>query len=468
MGFLDRAKSSFSDRFSGDEIVRRGTFGAREEEEPEAVEPEEKPSREPKPKRQPKPKLPRAPKPSRTIPKSEPEEFEDEDFGIDSNAATAESYDFPEPEAVPVIDRNQLVDLSKDEGQSVPEVLKSMRISETFSIDDGILFVDEELASQEFSTQAPYGYDMGEVDFFLTKTQRSVAEYVKLLRIRNDDVVKLATRISDMSVELNNIRFNSEVANGINIMASGGDDDALAVDLQEARSKVSRLQEQLDRFEAQGRPTQQDENVLADLRNDLAAERVARARFEGEANDLRAHLALLEEEYDIRVFSDSGDIEAPVSDSGYESYTEQRSGQFQESSGSDRAEQELYAEENSYQKVGRDHWLPGLENEDGLPAISDEEEGLPDSGGFEFEEDSLEELPIGSFEDSTGGFEQSSADFNDSAFTPDPYQNLDEFLERNLDGFPDDNSSSTDAADGTLGDDDPDDDGFQYSFERKL
>ena len=461
MGFFDRAKNSLSDRFSGDEVVRKGTFGSRDEElEEEPIE--EAPVSEPKAKRQPRPKLPRAPKPQRRLPETEPEEFQDGAFG-DSGQ---DSYEFAE-EPAPVIDKNQLVDLSKDEGQSVSDILKSMQIKETFTIDEGILFVDEELASQEFATQAPYGYDMGEVDFFLGKTQRSVAEYVKLLRVRNDNVVKLATRISDLMVELNNIRFNSEVANGINIMASSGDDDALAVELQEARSKASRLQEELDRLQSSGVPQQYDLGELTRLRDELAAERVSRSAFETEANDLRAHMALIEEEYDIRVLSDSGGLEAPSTESGYESYEEQRGGQFQESANPDRAEQELYAEENSYQKVGRDHWLPGLETEEGLPGANYEEEELPD-GGFEFEEESLEELPIGNFEVANGGFEQSPDKFDDSAFTQDPYQNLDEFIETNLDGFPDDNSSSSTALDGTVEEDDPDEDGFQYSFERRL
>jgi len=469
MGFFDRAKSSVSDRLSGDETVRRGTFGARDEAAEDELS-EETPAPEPRARRQPKPKLPREPKRRKSDESErEPEEFQDGAFGFDEQeASSADDFGFDQPEQPQVIDQRQLADLSKDEGQSVADILKSMRIMDTFSIDDGILFVDEELANLEFATQAPYGYDMGEVDFFVGRTQRSVAEYVRLLRVRNEDVTKLATKISDIMVELNNIRFNSEVANGINIMASGGDEDALAVDLQEARSRAARLQEELDRLKGgAGEGTSvEDQNALSTLRNELAAERRGRTAAETEAQDLRAHLVLIEEEYDIQVFSDRGELQAPdTASTGYESYEEQRNGQFQSTDDTGRAEQELYAEETSYQKVGRDHWLPGLE-EEGLPGF-EEEEGLPDSGGFEFEEESLEELPIGSFEGAEGGFEQSDDSFQDSAFTPDPYQNLDEFIDTNLEGFPDDNRSAP-GADGTLDEDDPDDDGFVYNFERSI
>lgn len=463
MGFLDRAKSSFTDRF-GDEVVRRGTFGARESEAEEFEEQE--PDPQPRQKRQPRQKLPREKKPRRPEPEDEPEEFQDDAFEFQEPVyEQQDSYEFPEEEEPQVINQKELAKLSKDQGQSVEEILRSMKIAETFTIDEGILFLDAELANQEFATQAPYGYDMGEVDFFLTKTQRSVAEYVKLLRIRNDDVVKLAGRISDMMVELNNMRFNSEVANGINIMASGGDDDALAVELQEARARAQRLQEELDGIYASGTVGGiDDQNEIESLRNELAAERIARERFEQEAQDLRAHMVLLEEEYDIQVFSERGEIQTPSS-SGYESYAEQRGGQFQQVDGFDtRPQDELYAEESSYQQVGRDHWLPGQDDE-ALPVYSDEEEGLPD-GSFEFEEEGLEELPIGSFEGSEGTFSQSDSTFRDSGFTADPYQSIDEFIEDNIDGFPEDNRSSSPSLDAE--DNDPDEDGFQYSFERQI
>lgn len=479
MGLFDRAKNSFTERF-GDEVIRKGNFGAREE-ETEAPD-QSQSERAPRLKRQPKVKPPREPKPARDLPE-EPEEFQDGAFDFEDEADAIrvnESYDFPEPEPArshtttsSVIDRDELSKLAKSEGQSVADILKSFRIKETFTIDDGILFLDEELANQNFATQAPYGYDMGEVDFFLAKTQRSVAEYVRLLRIRNDDVVNLATRLSDLMVEINNMRFNAEVANGINIMASGGDDDAIAVELQEARAKCARLQDELNRLQNGAHtPVRVNQNELESLRNELSAERIARERSEKEAQDLRAHLLLIEEEHDIQVFSDHGELHSPISagyDSGYESYEEQRSEQFQSVNVQNRAQDELYAEERSYQSVGRDHWLPSLEEEEGLPVLADEEEGLPD-GNFAFEEEGLEDIALDSFEGSDGTFDQSDGRFENSGFTANPYQNLDEFIEENLEGFPEDNSSTVDSGGkGLLFDEeDPDNDGFEYSFERNI
>lgn len=460
MGIFEKARSSFADRF-GDETVRKGSFNSREEETSQ---------RTPEPKVTRPSILKRQPKRQKSDHRDEPEELR-EDFDFEqAEDEFEEEYTLSESKAQ-VIDREQLSSLAGDEGQSVEDILKSFGIPETFTIDEGILFLDEELANQEFATQAPYGYDMGEVDFFLSKTQRSVAEYVRLLRLRNDDVVKLAGRISDMLVELNNLRFNSEVANGINIMASGGDEDGLAFDLQEERARNRRLQEENELLKAQdsGSTRSYEPDELESLHNELAAERRAKNLAEKEAADLRAHLVLIEEEYDIQVFSERGELQEPAA-SGYDSYNEQRDGRFQQVADIDsRPEDELFAEEASYQRVGRDHWLPGMEEEDEtLPLIPDEEESLPD-GDFSFEE-GLVEPSFEDFESSEGGFSQGGEDgFEGSAFTANPYQNLDEFIEENSQVFPEDpraDDSSFDTVDHRT--EDPDEDGFQYSFERKL
>lgn len=477
MGFFDKARNSIMDKF-GDEVVRKGTFGV-EEEQPEPKKPAPKAPREPKPKvekpkpfpkpkRQPKPKLPKEPRKKVIQHVEEPEEFNDDAFA-----------DFEESQSTPIVDEPQisapisssdLSMLARDEGQSVEDVLKSMSIKETFTINDGILFLDEELANQSFATQAPYGYDMGEVDFFLSKTQRSVAEYVKLLRVRNDDVVKLARRISDMMVEINNMRFNSEVANGINIMANSGDDDALVVDLQEARAKAQRLQEELEKFKNSGVEVESNTDKIEQLKNDLSAERIENRRLDTELQDLRAHLVLLEEEYDIEVFSERGEIQTPVQN-GYDSYSERREGEFKNVEGlSTRAQDDLTAEEKSYQKVGRDHWLPVVE--EGLPGITDIEESLPTEDALpieeglplfddDSEEESLDDFALDTFENDeiSGNQTTPNESFQGSAFTANPYQDIEEFIESNISHFPEDSKYENK-------DDDPDEDGFNYSFER--
>ena len=193
MGFIDRAKDKFADKF-GDEVVRKGSFGlVNQDEQLEETSPKKpKPPREKKsrPTRIPRaakgksvkePKNEPAPQPkSRPAPRIQPPE-EKEFF------SEKDTFEFP-GETEQVLDKEALSTLAKDQGQTVEEILRSMNIQETFTIDDGILFLDEELANQSFETQSPYGYDMGEVDYFLNKSQRSVAEYVRLLRIRNDDI----------------------------------------------------------------------------------------------------------------------------------------------------------------------------------------------------------------------------------------------------------------------------------------
>lgn len=446
---IDKAKNSLSERF-GDETIRKGNFGAREKDA------EDQSSTRPSKRRK---KLPK----DGQMNTSEIQEVESdlaENFEFDE---PQDAYDFPE-EAPSALDGETLSKLSNDQGQSVGDILKSMKISETFTIGEDILFVDEELRNQSFNTQAPVGYDMGEVDFFVTRVQKTVAEYVRLLRQRNVDVVGLAGKISDLLVDLNNFRFNAEVANGINIMATGGDEDSLAVELQEARSRLRQAQDELAAYRSGGYDAEPDQNELAILRDELAVERRGREKAEAEAQDLRAHLVLIEEEYNIEIFSDHGEIEASATN-GYDAYTQQSNEQFQQSSETMRVEQELDAEEQNYQQVGRDHWLPNADDEslpeledEALPGFDDEqdyyaedpspvqnydqasygqpayEESLPDDD----EDYSFEEIALDSFDGNTpGGFDQIDENYEDSAFAPNPYQNLDEFIEDNLDGFPD-------------------------------
>ena len=487
MGFIDRAKEKFADKF-GDEVVKKGSFGVADEEseieetpiqktpraprekrlkspKPEKAKPVRQPKPEAAPKSRPTPKpkpFPRPKLPAAAVEENPKEFFTEEDV-----------YEFPEAGEV-VLDKKALSTLAKDQGQTAKEVLSSMNIQETFTIDDGILFLDEELANQSFETQYPYGYDMGEVDFFLIKSQRSVAEYVRLLRIRNDDTIKLASRISDLMVEVNNLRFNSEMANGINIMAGSGDDDAIAVELDEARLRIRKLTEDLSYAKSEGQAVvRENPDEIARLRNELSAEQRTRTRLEGELQDLRAHIVDIEEEYDIEVISDRGDLQNPVKvETGYESYSERRGEEFKQVENLDnRAERELYEEEKNFKSVGRDHWL-NKDEELVLPDFDDEipledsdiEESLEDVPLDDFEENELAEIDLISYDDDKGVFNQDDS-FGNSAFSSDPYQNLDEFIEQNQNAFPEDNKSTENTFED---DDDPDEDGFQYSFERNI
>lgn len=525
MGLLDKARNTLSN-LGGDEVIRKGDFGSIDGEDEVAPE---KPAREPKAPRAKKVRQPKAPrakkspteesprklentlgKTRRLAKRMEPRNLDEEaasrepeessvyhqgqkdpqrDAGDDFNGADAafenSFQEVEESEAAKgsawrsrgskgkraqsettPVDQEQLSSLSRDEGQSPQEILESMNIQETFIIGEDILFLDEELRNKKFSTQAPYGYDMGEVDYFHVKTQRSVAEYVRLLRQRNEDILKLASRLSDLMVKNNNLRFNAEVANGINIMAGSGDDDALAVELDESRLLVGKLKEEIKRLTEGGATAVEDTSELEDLRSELSLERRRAAAAEAEAQDLKAHLLLIEEEYDIEIFSDQGDLKSSANGNSYE--------QSYESFGrtdADRAEQELYAEEANYQSMGRDHWLPTGGEETGLPSM---EEELPSSEGSYGEDDqplddfTMDDESLGDFSTENGAdesFVQTDEAFANSAFSSDPYQSLDEFMEENQDAFPEDGSTGGSASDY---DEDPDEDGFRYSFERSI
>lgn len=346
MGFFKKAKDRFTDKFT-DEVVREGNFSD--------------------------------------------ELKEDDSFSdLNENEVLEETLDTsPESRSL------SLADFNDNKGPTPKEILQSERVKETFTIDDDILFVDEELANQKFSEQAPIGYDIGEVDFFLSKVQKSIGVYVNLLRKRNEDVLKLATRISDLSVEINNLRFNAEMANGINIMTGGGEEDVLAVQLDEAKVEISNLKQELKKARElssnySGVESGED-SVNVDLRNELAAEKLQREKLQNEVKDLRATLMSIEEEYNINVIADDGSIEDSNSwAGGYDSYLQQRA--LQDSSNS----------LDSAASSTKDFELPDLDEDNSF------ENELPD-------------LPKDNFED----FDN----YENSDFTKNPYQSLGEFIE---------------------------------------
>jgi len=523
MGLLDKARNTLSN-LGGDEVIRKGDFGSIDGEDEVAPE---KTTKEPKPSRAKKVRQPKAPRAKKKSPDESPRKLEstlgktrrlakkmesrsadgedaleepedsrvyhqsqkgsqdDDSFNSAGGAFEESFHDVEKAEAtqgsswgsrrskenraqsdVAPVDQEQLSSLSRDEGQSPQEILKSMNIQETFIIGEDILFLDEELRNKKFSTQAPYGYDMGEVDYFQVKTQRSVAEYVRLLRQRNEDIFRLASRLSDLMVKNNNLRFNAEVANGINIMAGSGDDDALAVELDESRLLVGKLKEEIKRLTEGGATAADNSSELEELRSELSLERRRAAAAEAEAQDLKAHLLLIEEEYDIEIFSDQGDLKSSANGNSYE--------QSYESFGrtdADRAEQELYAEEANYQSMGRDHWLPTTEAGTELPLMDEELPNVEEDYSEDdqpLEDFAIDDESLGDFSTENGAdesFVQTDEVFANSAFSPDPYQSLDEFMEENQDAFPEDGSVGGSASDY---DEDPDEDGFRYSFERSI
>lgn len=159
-------------------------------------------------------------------------------------------------------------ELVKVDQNKIKDVLEILEIPATFEIGREI-FLPEDISEVEFDYQTPHGYDMGQVGAFVDQARDSLKNYVKLLKLRNEHVAKLATVVDRLQVDLNNQRFDSEIANGINIMPTQDDDD-LNNQNMELKLLNMRLREELTALKNSDDLSTDERQTFEDLQDQLS------------------------------------------------------------------------------------------------------------------------------------------------------------------------------------------------------
>lgn len=267
MSMLDRAKKQLENRFKGvgEETIR--VMDAVKE-EPQAKEKKPKPAPKPPVKKETKAKddnekfsfknkifsrpvetsdkkVEEEPKQIRKEAKKQPVEkppVEESAFSYDEEV---------EEEYFEKMDKNHKEKMKAYEKVPVPlvdngkvqDILKILQIPPTFEIDSDI-FLPEDLKDIAFDLQVPQGYETSEVDTFVSRVIITITKYVELLKLRNENVAQLATVIDRLQVDISNMRLDSEVANGINIMPTN-DTEHLEQENLELKSLIKRQEEQI-------------------------------------------------------------------------------------------------------------------------------------------------------------------------------------------------------------------------------
>ena len=90
-----------------------------------------------------------------------------------------------------------------------------------------------------------------EVEAFKDRARKSTKELVDLLKLRNKHIAQLASTIDRLQVDANNLKFDAEVANGINIMPTDSIAD-LENELMELRLLTRQLQDENNRLSKGG------------------------------------------------------------------------------------------------------------------------------------------------------------------------------------------------------------------------
>ena len=270
------------------------------------------------------------------------------------------------------------------------DILEVMGIPATFAIGGDVLFVDDDIEGYEFSTQAPYGYDMAEVRQFRSIVQRTVEFYVEKLRERNQHVASLASRVDAIIVDMKNQKFQSEQASGINVMNS-----ALAErkELENYQLTV-RVRELEAALKSRGITTAPDPEEVTNLKNRLS---VAERELEETRNQLReleVAVDAAEEEHGVAIYKEGDSRALDVT--------------------------------STTDAIDDDAWPEGTPKQDALE--------VADSG--------LEDESLPSFDDSEEPSDVSNAgqvleagEAPDSAFHADPYESLDDYMANNSKAF---------------------------------
>lgn len=352
MSILDKAKNQLQSRLKGfgEETIR--VMDAVEEEKPEraAKEPKqkapkpasvktqrekvEKPVRNrnkivSRPARKPKEVKPKAEK-VREEPKQEVNEevdpIEEENQGSSAFEVDEEQNNFlknmadkhkkkmKEYESVPVP--------IPDEGK-IQDILEILNIPATFEIENDI-FLPDDLDDVAFDLQVPQGYEMGEVDTFVSRVKISVDKFVELLTVRNEHVAKLATVVDRLQVDVSNIKLQSEIANGINIMPTNDDEDYEQANF-ELKLIIRRLEEQLENQNSDDKLSSEERDTFDRLQDELSVKTREIKDLEDEVYELKNQLAMAEEgnDFDTSINSDDGysafDTNEKVSDNYDES-----------------------------------------------------------------------------------------------------------------------------------------------------
>lgn len=175
----------------------------------------------------------------------------------------------------------------------VQDVLDVMGVSPTFSIPTDV-FMPDDLGNVSFDMQAPVGYESGQVISFVEKTRITVQHYVDLLQKRNEDVAKLASMVDKLQVNMNNLRYSNEIAQGVNVVPTDDSEDVQG-QLLETRLKVKRLEDELRSKEQSQVFSNKEREHYAEVQDELSVARREIEMLRDQNAALREEIVELEE-----------------------------------------------------------------------------------------------------------------------------------------------------------------------------
>lgn len=216
--------------------------------------------------------------------------------------ATAFAIDDDEPsfyqqkvEEIPV--KKSSAALVSNDG-AIQDVLNVLNIPATFTIHEEVL-MPSDFDDLDFDIQVPQGYDVGQVRFFVEKSEASVKEYLRLLEARNEHIAKLATTVDRLQVDFNNLKYDSQIAAGIGIIPTSESVD-LENENMELKLKLQRLNDA-----KKTTINSEERKVYEEMRNELSKTMRENEDLKEKNYELKSLVAQLEENSDEMMTSPS-------------------------------------------------------------------------------------------------------------------------------------------------------------------
>lgn len=209
----------------------------------------------------------------------------------------------------------------------IQDVLYLLNIPETFELREFVL-LPEDIDGINFDIQYPKGYEIGQVDNFLTQAKKTISELVKLLKLRNKHIAELATTVDRLQVDANNYKFDAQLANGINIMPTD-DSDALQEENLNLRIYIKDIESELEKAKRMINGEVQDMSIsdgeretLNQLKDEYSVLQIESNALKQENSGLRNQVAeLIEDIENLEEKTPSGSFNNTEDDNSFGEFT---------------------------------------------------------------------------------------------------------------------------------------------------
>lgn len=134
----------------------------------------------------------------------------------------------------------------ENEQEKLNDILEFLQIKSALEVPETVMLPDD-LKNPKFDKVAPIGYDMGQVDGFISQARSSLAEVIKMHDERNKDIEKLAKHIDRVQTDNKKLMNQSEMAQGVSIMPTIS---VVEMELNDAQMTIVSLRNRIHQLEA--------------------------------------------------------------------------------------------------------------------------------------------------------------------------------------------------------------------------